>query len=101
MQDKEVMPLITKRIGDEFNIDLNYSDYEKGVKKLLRAQRDAGQKVLEAKEKEWREKEADWLEKWLVAIEIFSDTPTYIIDVGIRDHIAQLHQEGKGAIGDV
>ncbi len=99
LEVKEVMPLITRDERERLiqKVDWWCKDrptvHEECAKAILEAQRDADRKVLEAKEKEWREKEADWLEKWHQG----SIEMTGITHGMIERHITELRkiQEGR------
>ena len=87
LTEKEVMPLITTNLFTRGTGEYWRAEKEK------KAQRDADQKWsddrLEAREKEWREKEADWLENYNDNICNEGCMPTAIMS----DHIAELRSE--------
>ncbi len=85
-----VMPLVKNPFDYKEDVPMAILDWsdedlarQSGFSKGQLAQHDADLKVLEAKEKEWREKEAEWLEKWV--------TKGY--DRELEAHIASLRQE--------
>lgn len=104
-EQRQTMPLLTRNeypnIRFEYYVPAGFVSDNPSERlaewgdSLVKIQRDADLKVLEAQRRAWREEEADWLDKWWSSL---SSSGTYSAD--LKAHIAELRKEGN-ALADI